>query len=122
MKFQLIENDPEYPDDGATCWYWDTERPLPNDAQPFVAVQCYCAKDPNEFVRVEHLRLLFTDQQEYYAVCADCYESYRDMQWSGSTQGHNWRNHSARFLKNHQGGKGWCEFCDPVFGIGGWIR
>lgn len=119
MRFQLIENNSEYPNDDEACWYWDTERPL-KGSQPFVAVKCYRSKDPNQFVRVEGLKLLFTDQAEYYAVCPNCRFAFSHMQWSGSTRKSGWRERSQRYLKHHQKTKGWCEFCDPIFGNGGW--
>lgn len=75
---------------------------------------------PNDFVPVADLRLLYTDQAEYYAVCPDCYAVYSHMQWSGSTRAQNWREDSQKYLKYHQKEKGWCEFCDPIFGNGGW--
>ena len=120
MRFVLIENDEEYANDGETCWYWDTKRPL-EGKQPFVTVQCYCDRDPNQFVPVDDLRLLFTDQAEYYAVCPTCYYAYAHMQWSGSTCIPEWREQSQKYLQKHQREKCWCEFCDPVFGNGGWV-
>ena len=119
MRFILIENDPKFPADEETCWYWDTSRPL-KGSQPYVAVQVEQGKNPNEFKYVEGLRLLFTDQAEYHAVCPSCYSIYSHMQWSGSTQSRGWREASQRYLEQHQKVKGWCEFCDPVFGNGGW--
>jgi hypothetical protein len=121
LRFVLIENDPEFPNVGGTCWYWDTKRPLERSAQPYIAVQCYCDRDPNQYVPIDDLRLLFTDQAEYYAVCPNCYYAYRHMQWSGSTHSSGWRSQSQRYLKEHQEVKGWCEFCDPIFGNGGWL-
>lgn len=120
-RFQLISGNPEFPNDGETCWYWDTVRPA-TDGRLFIAVQSYCDKDPNAFVRVEGLCLLFTDQAEYYAVCPSCQVVFSDMQWSGSTRAAGWRERSQRYLEMHQREKGWCEFCDPVFGDGGWVR
>lgn len=122
MRFKLIENDTEFPNDGEICWYWDTDRPLRDDEQPFVVVQCYCDRDPNQFVRHDEMALLFTDQAEYFAVCLSCYYGYSHMQWSGSTRNPRWQQESARYLQCHIKTKGWCEFCDPVFGNGGWIR
>ena len=63
-RFVLIEDKAEFPNDGETCWYWDTAREL-DGVQEFMAVQVYCDRDPNDFVFVEDLRLLFTDQAEY---------------------------------------------------------
>ena len=120
-RFTPIENSPDFPADGRTCWYWDTWRPL-EATQRYVAVQCYRNQDPNDYVPIppETLRLLFTDQAEYCAVCPQCYEVYAPYQWSGSTQTPYWRKLSKRYLERHRV-KGWCEFCDPVFGNGGWI-
>ena len=118
MRFVLINDNPEFPDDGKTCWYWDTNRPLEKD---YVAVECYCDKDPNQFVYFENLRILYTDQAEYCFVCSSCYFAFSHMQWSGSTHSPGWREISQRELKIHQKYKGWCEFCDPIFGNGGWI-
>lgn len=119
-RFQLIADTPEFPNDGETCWYWDTARPA-HDGQPFIAVQVYCGRDPNAFRRVEGLRLLFTDQAEYSAVCPDCYLIHAQQQWSGSTRGGaGWRARAERWLAEHQRVKGWCCFCDPIFGNGGW--
>jgi len=110
------ENDEE------TCWWYDTENPLNDEEQPYVAIERYRGIDPNDFVRIEGaMRLLFTDQAEYYAVCGACYQIYRDMQWSGSTKNPYWQEESMRYLKRHQELKGWCEFCDPIFGNGGWM-
>ena len=120
-RFVRIEDNAKYPNDGETCWWWDTARPARITQQPFVAVQVYCYKDPNNFVRVEDMQLLFTDQAEYYVVCAGCYSAYRHMQWSGSTRNKSWRQIAIKHLELHQKIKGWCEFCDPVFGNGGWL-
>lgn len=121
QRFHLIENNSEYPNDGETCWYWDTERPE-SGGQPFIAVQVYCKHDPNTYVRHGSLRLLFNDQAEYYAVCQSCYDTYRHMQWAGSTRGpHNWRETAEKYRLERGLECGWCEFCDPVFGNGGWL-
>jgi hypothetical protein len=107
--------------DDRTLWWDDTARPLPEGG--FVAVQVYADKDPNAFVRVEGLRLLFTDQAEYYFVCPGCYTTFANMQWSGGTRGGPaWRQRATASLAKHQLEKGWCSFCDPVFGNGGWLR
>jgi hypothetical protein len=29
--------------------------------------------------------------------------------------------YAGTILKKHEETKGWCEFCDPIFGNGGWI-
>lgn len=65
--------------------------------------------------------LLFTDQAEYYCVCANCYYEAKHMQWSGSTRVRgDWRGKAMKELKAHtDAGKG-CEWCDPVIGGGGW--
>lgn len=124
MRFQLIEGHSEFPNDGHTCWYWDTARParpiIQDDLLPYTAVQVYCDKNPNDFTYIPDLRLLFTDQAEYYAVCPDCHLVYRHLQWSGSTRNRYWREQSQAYLEEHQAKKGWCEFCDPVLGHGGW--
>lgn len=119
-RFILIENNEEFPIEEETCWYWDTERPLGGD-QPYIAVQCYRDRDPNSFIRHEMMALLFTDQAEYYAVCLDCKESFGRYQWSGSTRNPGWERKSQAYLEKHVAQKGWCEFCDPVFGNGGWV-
>lgn len=126
-RFILIENDPEFPVDEKwnTCWYWDTKRPgNPDngDKYPYTAIECSQDKNPNtDVVYHEKLSLLFTDQAEYYAVCPNCRAVYGGMQWSGSTRGgNNWRRSATKFLERHQSIKGWCQFCDPVFGNGGW--
>jgi hypothetical protein len=118
MRFRLIEDNDEFPNDGETCWYWDTGRPYGEDG--FIAVQTYCDRDPNQFVRHEEMVLLFTDQAEYYAVCLSCKSVYGRLQWSGSTRNPGWETKSQLYLENHISKKGWCEFCDPVFGSGGW--
>ena len=119
-RFVPIENNPEYPADEFTRWYWDTERPL--FPGPYIAVQCYADRDPNAFVKLEKMWLLFTDQAEYYCVCLDCFAMHRYGQWSGSTRGGpNWRKNAEDYLERHIEQKGWCEFCDPCFGNGGWM-
>lgn len=120
-RFVLIENNAAYPITDRTKWYYDRARALPEDAtQPFMAVQVYADKDPNDFIRHENMALLFTDQWEFYAVCQDCRSTYGHLQWSGSTRNPSWREDSAKYLKIHSEQKGWCQFCDPVFGNGGW--
>jgi hypothetical protein len=120
-RFELIKGSSDYPNDGNSCWWWDRSRPL-KGAQLFMAVETSCGKDPNNFIRIEGLEILFTDQAEYYFVCPNCYDLFCSMQWSGSTQMPSWRERSKKDLKAHQILKGWCEFCDPIFGNGGWIR
>lgn len=118
-RFIPIINNPEFPNDGETCWYWDMERP---SGLNYVTVRVFCNKDPNLFVPIAGpMRLLYTDQAEYYAVCEPCHLAFAHMQWSGFTHQANWREISARYLENHKEHKGWCEFCDPIFGNGGWI-
>jgi hypothetical protein len=125
IRFILIEDPSSIGEkqDAETKWWIDTARPLkypehPN--HPFMIVQTYADKNANDFVKHEKMRLLFNDYAEYYAVCQDCYFTYSDMQWAGSTNDPDWRNKSARYLEKHLKIKGWCEFCDPVFGNGGW--
>lgn len=107
-----------------TQWWYDTNRPFKNniqdEKQKYIAVQTYKGKDPNNFIKHQHLNLLFTDQAEYYAVCDDCYSIHRRNQWSGHTRNSNWRRDSQRFLDKHTKLNGWCQFCDPIFGNGGW--
>lgn len=103
-----------------TKWWLDTERPLHNDPQKFKAVQTEADKNANDFVRVEGLRLLFNDQAEYYAVCESCHAQHKHGQWFGSTRSSGWRKRSEEYLILHQTEKGWCQFCDPIFGNGGW--
>lgn len=120
-RFVLIENNPAFPANEKTCWYWDTERRLTlKDDHPFVAKQCYTDRNPNDFIRHSEMALLFNDQAEYYAVCLDCKAIYGGMQWAGSTRAPNWQKDSAEYLEEHIEKKGWCEFCDPIFGNGGW--
>ena len=118
-RFILIEDHEELKADERACWYWDTERPL-RGSDPYVAKQCYKDRDPNKFVRYEMMALLFTDQCEYFAVCQNCRSTYSHLQWSGHTKNPSWLQHSAEYLQKHQQEKGWCEFCDPAFGSGGW--
>ena len=67
------------------------------------------------------MRLLFTDQAEYYAVCPDCYAAYAQMQWTGSTPGgSDWRQRAEAYRVRHESTDGRCEFCDPEIGNGGW--
>ena len=125
MRFELIENNPKFPNNGKTCWYWDKARITPHlvgdELDDYVAVQCYCNKDPNNYIPIRgKMELLFTDQAEYYVVCERCYLAFNNLQWSGSTLSHNWREESEKYLKYHIERKGWCEFCDPIFGNGGW--
>ena len=125
QRFILIEDPTVIGEekDSETKWWLDTARKLKYPeypAYPFIAVQTYANKNANDFIRHKTLKLLFTDQAEYYAVCNDCYFTYSDMQWSGSTYHPDWRNKSSRYLEKHLHRKGWCEFCDPVFGNGGW--
>lgn len=124
MRFTPIENNPQYPVTEDTRWFFDTARPLSleeNNDQPFMAVQVEADKNPNDFRRVTEMRTLFTDQAEYYFVCPGCYAAYARMQWSGSTRGaNNWQDRAEKRCRQHEATKGWCQFCDPVFGNGGW--
>lgn len=123
QRFVLIEDEEQFPVKEETCWYWDTERPTPSKSYPYIARQCYRDRNPNDFIRHKEMALLFTDQQEYYAVCLDCRAIYGNMQWSGSTCGSSdWRKRANDFLQEHINLKGWCEFCDPIWGNGGWIK
>ncbi len=123
-RFVLIENNPRFPNDGKTCWWWDTTRPYigKDSIGPYIAVQTYVSKDPNQFIYIDGLRILFQDQAEYYFVCPSCYSANSRLQWSGSTHGgHGWRERAEAELAKWQNQKGWCEFCDPIFGNGGWL-
>lgn len=101
-------------------WWLDTARPI-KEKPGYIAVECYKGKDPNDFVKHENMQILFTDQAEYYFVCQSCRSIYGSMQWSGSTRGGSgWRERANDRLKKHEESKGWCEFCDPIFGNGGW--
>ena len=100
-------------------WWLDTHRPI-NEPQKYTAVQAEGGKDPNNFIKHDKLHLLFTDQAEYYVVCGDCHSAYRGMQWSGGTSSYGWKEKSEKYLEKHTTKKGWCEFCDPIFGNGGW--
>lgn len=67
------------------------------------------------------MRILWTDQAEYYFVCDACYYAYSHMQWSGSTRSYaNWEGRAMQRLKHHVKHDGRCQFCDPVIGNGGW--
>lgn len=48
MRFLPIVDNPEFPADELTQWWWDTARPA-TDGQPYIAVQTYRDKDPNDF-------------------------------------------------------------------------
>lgn len=123
MSKRFIKTTPEEVGEEAydeSEWWLDTMRPI-KEKPGYIAVECYKDKDPNDFVKCEDMQLLFTDQAEYYFVCKDCYTTYRNMQWSGGTRGGgNWRERADKGLHKHEETKGWCEFCDPVFGNGGW--
>lgn len=129
-RFVLMEHPPKGEADPETKWWQDTWRPLSEKDEleagyRYMAVQTYSDKDPNNYRPVTgEMRLLFTDQCEYYVVCPDCYYAYSDMQWPGSTRSHrrDWREEAERDRKDHHRLKGWCEFCDPIFGNGGWCR
>lgn len=124
-RFILITDQPEeFPITEKTQWWYDTARPISSGApfigQPFIAVEVYIDKDPNDYVPIGDMTLLYTDQAEYYVVCIDCFDTYCDMQWSGSTSSFGWVKASQEYLAEHANKKGWCQFCDPVFGSGGW--
>ena len=102
-----------------TDWWLDTHRHI-NEPQKYISVQTEQGKDPNNFVKHDKLHLLFTDQAEYYAVCDDCRSAYMGLQWSGSTSSCGWKEKSEKYLEEHTAKKGWCEFCDQIFGNGGW--
>jgi len=104
-----------------TKWWYDTDRPLSDPEQPYMAVQTYADKDANDYRRIDGLKLLFTDPCEYYFVCPACRAAHARQQWSGSTRGRpGWEERAEKALAKHQQTKGWCEFCDSVFGNGGW--
>ncbi|MEM9846282.1 MAG: hypothetical protein AAF847_00230 [Bacteroidota bacterium] len=106
-----------------TQWWYDTARPIQDDieGQPYVMVERYQGEDPNDFIKCENMTLLFTDHAEYYAVCQECHSMHMHQQWSGSTNRiSNWREEANEYLEEHEEKKGWCEFCDPIFGNGGW--
>lgn len=102
-------------------WWYDTARPFTEGDQPYMAIEVRPDKNPNDFVKCVDMKLVFQDQAEYYAVCGNCYSIYCETQWSGSTRGGlGWRERANKYLERHQKLKGWCEFCDPIFGNGGW--
>lgn len=110
-----------------TKWWYDTWRPVDDGkessfpGQRYVVVETYADKNPNNYRHIEpEMCLLFTDQAEYYVVCRDCRSVYGSMQWSGGTRNPNWRQDSEDDRQLHQRTKGWCQFCDPIFGNGGW--
>jgi hypothetical protein len=71
---------------------------------------------------MNQLRILWTDQAEYYFVCADCYAIHRDRQWSGSTRGRgDWRGRALRELEAANREHRECEFCGVQDGNGGWM-
>ena len=124
MRFIPISDPTErYLPNDYGCWWWDTARLLKNDpdGQLYIAIEVRLEDDPNNFVRVDKLFLLFTDPAEYYFVCDSCSWANSDKQWSGSTHGSaDWFARARKALEQHQQEKSWCEFCDPVFGNGGW--
>lgn len=125
MRFIRIQDHDKYPEDGGSVWYWDTGRPTPHlegdGLDDYVAVQVRKGKDPNrKVVYHNNLRLLFEDGTKYFAVCMPCYYGFAFGQWKGTGIDSEWRDKSGRYLKYHQDVNGWCEFCDPVFGTGGW--
>jgi len=116
-------------DDGKSRWWYDTARPIAeaereDPEQPYILVEVAAHNDPNDYRKIEgEMMLLFTDQAEYHAVCFECYSSFSHIQWSGSTHGGpGWRERAQQYLETHSATKGWCQFCDPIFGNGGWVR
>lgn len=114
-------------EDTETEWWNDRLRPIPKktkeEVQKYVAVQIYKGKDPNDFVICREMDILFTDQAEYYFVCKKCFSKYEEMQWSGSTKGSSgWQERAETQRKLHESMKSWCQFCDPIFGNGGWSK
>lgn len=122
QRFVLMATPPEGEEsDDRTLWWFDTNRPLDDPKQPYMAVQTYADKNANDYVQIDNLTLVFQDPLEYYAVCRDCYFTYSDTQWCGNSRGaHGWRERAEKWLEKYQREKGWCQFCDPVFGGGGW--
>ncbi|MPR36595.1 hypothetical protein [Salmonirosea aquatica] len=120
---EAIGEEPDSKFGKPTKWWLDTARPIGGEPGGFIAVQTYADKDPNDFVQVgDSMGVLFTDQAEYYFVCDRCYQTYAHMQWSGSTKAaKGWMERARAELLEHKETKGWCEFCDPIFGNGGWI-
>lgn len=111
----------KHADDAETRWWYDHWRPLNDQAQPYMAVQVYAQRDPNAYVPImAEMCLLFIDQAAFYIVCAGCYDRFCADQWSGSTHGGSgWQANAEKVRQQHERLKGWCEFCDPVFGNGG---
>lgn len=67
------------------------------------------------------MKLLYTDQAEYYIVCGECYSQFYDLQWSGSTRSSlGWRARAESTLRVHEALGRPCEFCGPN-GNGGWM-
>jgi hypothetical protein len=117
---ESIGEEAEFNEITKTQWWFDLGRPI-SESPGFISVETYADKDPNNFVKCAGMRNLFTDQAEYYHVCQSCYSFHARQQLSGSTRGGiNWRERADRALQKHEETKGWCEFCDPIFGNGGW--
>jgi len=55
-RFILTENDPRFPVEDDTCWYWDTRCPLVKMDQPYIAVQCYHAQ-----IKINYLDIFTLD-------------------------------------------------------------
>lgn len=103
-----------------TEWWLDTNRPI-KQTPGYIAVEAEIGKDPNNFVKHTSLSILFNDAAEWYYVCSECYYTHSRSQWCGSTRGTlGWRERAENGRQEHQETKGWCEFCDPIFGNGGW--
>lgn len=125
IKPRFIKTTPEKVGEEAsdiypTQWWLDTHRAY-DGVQLYVAVETEMDKNPNDYIKVDKMRTLFTDQCEYYHVCGPCYSLHSRQQWSGSTRSRgDWRGEAEAELKYHTDVKGWCQFCDPIFGNGGW--
>lgn len=114
---EIGEEEDEY---SPTDWWLDLKRPI-KDPPGFIAVQTHKGNDPNDFVKCDQMFILYNDQAEYYFVCSSCYNKYKSLQWAGSTKASTgWRERSIKNLEKHHQQKGWCQFCDPIFGNGGW--
>ena len=125
MRFVLIQDRDEYPISETTRWYWDTGRPIIHQSgdgfNDYLAVQVRADRDPNrQVVYQRDLRILYRDANEYYFVCVPCFYGYVNLQWTGRGADPYWLDKSNEALREHQKINGWCEFCDPVFGNGGW--
>lgn len=117
---ETVDEEPDRPGSTETEWWLDLHRPI-KEAPGFIGVQTYKGQDPNDFALCYEMRIIFNDQAEYYFVCKNCFYDYKDMQFTGSTKASpGWRDRAQKRLQEHESKKGWCEFCDPIFGNGGW--